>query len=108
MWKNGVCAFDPYHSWLEGDTSADVSQFSASFWGVNAHPGPPPVLILAPAGAGKEDHSHTETIPPVHTKNCQHNITPAVIIGRGKMHHICVSMLAIFLIQPGVVQQAVL
>lgn len=108
IWKNGVCVFDPYHSWLEGDTSADVSQFSASFWGVDAHPGPPPVLILAPAGAGKEDHSHTETTPPVHTNNCQHNTTTAMIIGRAKMPHILtLFVLTILLIQPGVVQQAV-
>ena len=57
---------------VRGGTSADVSQFSASLVGVDAHPGPLPALILAPAGPEKEDHSHTETSPPVHTNNCQH------------------------------------
>lgn len=62
-----------YHSCVEGHTSADVSQFSASFVGVGARPGPLPALILAPAGVEKEDHSHTETSPPVHANICQHN-----------------------------------
>lgn len=61
-----VC-YDSYHSRVEGDTSADVPHFSASFWCEDARPAPPPALILAPAVAGKEDHSHTETVPPVHT-----------------------------------------
>lgn len=58
---------------LKWDSLTDVSQFSASSVGVNARPGPPPALILAPARAEKEAHSHTETSPPVHTNNCQHN-----------------------------------
>lgn len=64
---------DSYHSCIEGNTWADVPQFTASLVGVDARPGSLPALILAPAGAEKEDHSPTETSPPVHTNNCQQN-----------------------------------
>ena len=59
---------------LRGNTSADVSQLSASSVGVNACPDPLPGLILAPARAEKEGHSHTATNPPVHTNNCQYSM----------------------------------
>lgn len=76
---------DSYHHCVEGDTSADVSQFSASLLGVDARPDPLPGLILAPAGTEKEDHSHTETSPPVHCDHCQHNTATVLITARGRM-----------------------
>lgn len=66
-----VFVLDSYHSFIEGDTSADVAQFRASLLRMDACPGPLPVLIPVPAEAEKEDPSHTENEPPVLTKNCQ-------------------------------------
>lgn len=74
---------DSYHNGVEGDTSADVSQFSASLVAMDARPGPLPALILAPAGEEKEDHSHTETSPPVHTNTCQHRGAAGEVTDRG-------------------------
>lgn len=50
----------------------------------DAHPGHPPALILAPAAARKEDHSHTETLPPVHTPNSQSHAVAVQIAWQGE------------------------
>lgn len=50
----------------------------------DAHPAHPPALILAPAGARKEDHSHTETLPPVHTPNSQSHTVAVSIAWQGE------------------------
>ena len=76
---------DSYHSCVKGDTPADVPQFSASLMGEGARPGPLPALILAPAWEEKEDQSHPENSPPVHTINCQHNTATVLFIDSGWM-----------------------
>lgn len=92
---------DSYHSCFEGDTSADVSQFSASFWGVDAHPGPPTCPDPGSCSGREEGRSHTEKIPPV-----QHNTATVLITGRGKMPQSDILFVLIsLLIQSGEVQQ---